>query len=1057
MNPDFGGLDELLDAALRQYRPIVAARGDHDDRAVFDLPAVAQLRSLDPTIRAEAASRLVERIAHCAADDDGLTINWHDQDWVGSRLYKSMANLMLASKLPLTSDQLCRMLRASAKSAKRWGDFFVPLTRITGSLERFAEFDGVAPELQEAAMSLRDCLDDPYNAKSRSRIDRALCKAAAQQRTTQITHDPNAEPADRSAEEAAAALMREFLDGCAPRRPLTHRSLAPVFIRIKALSVAAQIAFVRIGFDRIASISREAAHEQRRFLYLLSFSHTTPWAGSLSDCLAALLDRKLPIGQADLTSCVDACAEYGVVSGSLMPHIRALCRAVKRCCAEATPSSALEAAIGRLAAAAGSMPQATERKIKSELLSLVQRSLLYPINPGEAWSDRAIEDLKSMPAPMRREWVLLLAHCASATGSAPAAKWRTSAGALLGPIGHAAFVSRTSHWFNLVDKPRTTERRRANEWEPDATHLIDDTHADILKGLCWTAATIESPDLARALGRLALSCYRKVPGVGPRAVKVGNAAIYALGRMPGRDSLAQLAMLRVKVKFGTAQKMLEKALAAAAEREGMPREEIEELAVPAYGLTEVGLREEPLGDFTAVLRVERSGKSELVFRKPDGKSQKSVPAALKESHADDLKELKAAAKDIGAMLPAQRERLDALFLQDKTWDLATWRERYLDHPLVGVIARRLIWRFAPAKAGGWDPAAPARSAIWLDGTGLTGLDGQPLAPAETDRVRLWHPIEVPQEEILAWRDFLEAREIVQPFKQAHREVYLLTDAERNTQVYSNRYAAHILRQHQCNALMAARNWKNKLRLMVDDEFPPAARLLPAWGLRAEFWIEGIGEEYGEHTNEAGVYNHVATDQVRFYRRNTPQNTAHAYGGRYGMFDVDAPLNQPLPLESIPPLVFSEIMRDVDLFVGVASVGNNPAWQDGGPAGEHRDYWWSYSFGDLSGTAETRRDILARLVPRLKIADRCSIDGKFLRVRGDMRTYKIHVGSGNILMEPNDQYLCIVPGRSDPALPEKLYLPFEGDRTLAIILSKAFLLADDKKITDSTITSQIRRA
>ena len=36
----------------------------------------------------------------------------------------------------------------------------------------------------------------------------------------------------------------------------------------------------------------------------------------------------------------------------------------------------------------------------------------------------------------------------------------------------------------------------------------------------------------------------------------------------------------------------------------------------------------------------------------------------------------------------------------------------------------------------------------------------------------------------------------------------------------------------------------------------------------------------------------------------------------------------------------------------------------------------------------------------------------------------------------------------------LFLPFEGDNTLAIILSKAFLLAADRKITAPTILRQI---
>ena len=58
------------------------------------------------------------------------------------------------------------------------------------------------------------------------------------------------------------------------------------------------------------------------------------------------------------------------------------------------------------------------------------------------------------------------------------------------------------------------------------------------------------------------------------------------------------------------------------------------------------------------------------------------------------------------------------------------------------------------------------------------------------------------------------------------------------------------------------------------------------------------------------------------------------------------------------------------------------------------------------------------------------------------------------MEPNDQYLCIVPKASQKTT--KLYLPFEGDQRLSVILSKAIMLAEDKKIKDATIISQIKR-
>ncbi len=640
----------------------------------------------------------------------------------------------------------------------------------------------------------------------------------------------------------------------------------------------------------------------------------------------------------------------------------------------------------------------------------------------------------------------------------PASKWLRESRDIVSSIGSDDVARYLLDWFPLVDKPRPVPFVRHNEYETDPTHLIVDPHMDVLKGLCWLAPELGGPEIARALGKLAISAYRKLPGIGPRAVRVGNAAVYALGQMPGMDALGQLAMLRVKIKFGTAQKGIEKALKAAAERAGLPLSEIEELGVPAYGLTEIGRRVDTLGTHDAELSVVGIGKTELMFVPREGaragKRMKSVPAAVKEEFAADLKELKSAAKDISAMLTAQRDRIDALFLEEKVWRASEWRARYLDHPLVGVIARRLIWQIAPAADASWDES---RSAIRLEETGaLVDQRGERVEiDDERAAVRLWHPVHVVREETLAWRRYLEEHRVRQPFKQAHREVYLLTDAERRTGTYSNRFGAHVIKQHQFNALARGRGWKNKLRLMVDDEYPPASREIRAHGLRAEFWVEGIGDHHGTDTNESGVFHYLATDQVRFYPADAAQASAHAYGGGYGAWRTSdtAP---GLPLESIPALTFSEIMRDVDLFVGVASVGNNAEWNDGGPGGTHRDYWNRFSFGELSGTGEGRAELLKGLIPRLAIAPRCSFDGKFLRVRGDLREYKIHMGSGNILMEPNDQYLCIVPTSraGDIAGDGKLFVPFEGDRTLAIILSKALMLAEDRSIKDPSIVRQI---
>jgi hypothetical protein len=58
------------------------------------------------------------------------------------------------------------------------------------------------------------------------------------------------------------------------------------------------------------------------------------------------------------------------------------------------------------------------------------------------------------------------------------------------------------------------------------------------------------------------------------------------------------------------------------------------------------------------------------------------------------------------------------------------------------------------------------------------------------------------------------------------------------------------------------------------------------------------------------------------------------------------------------------------------------------------------------------------------------------------------------MSPNDAYLCIVVKATLDR--QSVYLPFEEDGRLSVILSKAFLLAEDDTIGDPEIVAQIRR-
>ena len=150
------------------------------------------------------------------------------------------------------------------------------------------------------------------------------------------------------------------------------------------------------------------------------------------------------------------------------------------------------------------------------------------------------------------------------------------------------------------------------------------------------------------------------------------------------------------------------------------------------------------------------------------------------------------------------------------------------------------------------------------------------------------------------------------------------------------------------------------------------------------------------------------------------------------------------------MLFSELMRD-NLFVGVTSIGSDPDWAARADA-QFGEYWNEAAFGALSEAGKTRAAVLEDLLPGLGIASRCRLEERYLVVEGKLSTYRIHLGSANVQMEPSKQYLCIVRDRASPR--KNVRLPFDGDETLSLIVSKAFMLADDDKIKDPSIRSQI---
>lgn len=654
-----------------------------------------------------------------------------------------------------------------------------------------------------------------------------------------------------------------------------------------------------------------------------------------------------------------------------------------------------------------------------------------------AWeADRVIASKRALTCAeeaLARRWPIetptLLMHLDRAAGNKPSAKWMKELDRIVRPEMRADLANSIAMYLDHGFASR---------------RYFDPLEARI-KGLIWASALCPAELIAAPIARFAHSvCFQKIAGVGMRNEGLGNTCLWALVSLPDGGGVPHLSRLLARVTYPKTKKLIEAALNEAANKAGISRGTLDEISVPTHDLDSEGKAQILVGGGAAHLAIDGTASVALTWRAPDGKLTKSLPAAMKAAK-DEIKAVRARVKEIEANLSVQPWRIQRIWLDDRRWQPEHWRQRYVAHPLLGALSRRLIWNLHVGNC--------RTAGMWQNGA-LVAVDGRQL-DLDDGEISLWHPVGSAVEEVLAWRERIAALGIVQPFKQAHREVYLITDAERTTRVYSNRFAGHIIKQHQMQALARLNGWAMTTHMGYDGGMGkyPSRIALPSAGLIAEYWLEGVGDtDYSPN----GAFLYLSTDQLRFVRPANMDAATRALGKTY-----DGIAGEAVPIEAVPPLLLSEIMRHCDLFVGVSSIANDPNWIDAGAdvsRGHWRQdantYWHDRSFGAIGAAGDTRRGLLMALLPSLAIGKVSRIDGNFLRVAGKRRAYKIHLGSGNILMEPNDQYLCIVPSRS--AAQPTVRLPFEGDTVLSIILSKAALLAADDKITDPTILSQLDR-
>jgi Domain of unknown function (DUF4132) len=504
------------------------------------------------------------------------------------------------------------------------------------------------------------------------------------------------------------------------------------------------------------------------------------------------------------------------------------------------------------------------------------------------------------------------------------------------------------------------------------------------------------------------------------ADKLMNSAIRSLGSLATDEAAAKLATLLGKVKKVNEKSLVSKALDNIAILRGITKDELRDMTASDYEFG-YGKKEISKNGYMISLHISPMRKVEMEIKDEKGKIYKKEPETIKEF----VKSLKKENKEIEKYLTIQKGFYDSMYLQYRIFDYQNWVRYHFGHGLNSCLCRKLVWQFEDDKGN-------KETGIYSlnKETGKSQLVNYDNEVINLDitvcKIKLWHPLFSSSEIVSKWQDFILTNEIIQPFKQAFREVYRVNEEEKILAQHSNRFAAHIINQQQFKQLCDIKNWSYRIMGWWDDGYDDGDTVRKINEIySASLHVESLDYNSYDDTTNSGAMKFIGTDRVTFYKNGLV-----------------------LPVAEVDPFIFSEIMREVDMLVSVSSVGANEEWIEG----RMNSYWYKYNFGDLTVSGEARLELLKKLVPKLKIRDKVNFTKDSLIVHGKRFDYQIHCNNGGVNILPTQKYLCIVKGNKKGD--GTIFLPFEGDETTSFIISKAFLLAEDDKIKDQVILNQL---
>ena len=241
--------------------------------------------------------------------------------------------------------------------------------------------------------------------------------------------------------------------------------------------------------------------------------------------------------------------------------------------------------------------------------------------------------------------------------------------------------------------------------------------------------------------------------------------------MIGSDvALMHIHGIAQRIRFKGLEDRARATIDAIATARGLSAEELADRLVPDLGFDPTGCQSFDYGGRAIVGAMQTDGALRV-----GGSARSTLPEAGPDDDAGRVSAAQAAFKTLRAglrtLLPAQRLRLELAMAARRSWSMGELRRLVLAHPIVGRLARGLVWGIV-------DGAGALTGMARVVDDELVDIEGRPVTVGDAQRVVVLHPMSTTNAVCAQWCSVLRSACIEPPFEQLERATFVPSELER---------------------------------------------------------------------------------------------------------------------------------------------------------------------------------------------------------------------------------------------------------------------------------------